>query len=515
MFAQTQVKHLPWKEAVPRVLADLVIVHLSIIGAFTISVMYQDMNENWVEAHKLISGFQIYYAHFFWFFAPLFPLTFHAFGFYTHTRFYNGRHKTRVVLQGVATALALFLGATFFLFPQGPVGRSVALPFAVLVAIGISGLRVAKVKWNEKFEVVPKGAASLVANQSTVLVLGGAGYIGSILVRRLLDAGKRVRVLDSLLYGASSLAEVMRHPNLELIVGDCRNIGDVVGAMRQVSSVVHLAAIVGDPACEQDRQAALEVNYAATRMLIEIAKAHRIGRLIFASSCSVYGESDTEVDEHADVKPLSLYALSKVQAERALLASRSESFNPTIVRFATLFGLGHRPRFDLVVNLLCAKAHYEKVITIYNGEQWRPFLHVRDAAESLALLLDAPLPLVTGETFNVGDRRLNHTLSQLAEKILKAFPGTRIEHVDNPDRRNYRVSFEKIRCRLDFGARQDLDVGIAEWKRAFENNVINDYKDIRYHNERFLQTVRSVTKNKSDLDGRLMAALSGSDGIGH
>ena len=155
-----------------------------------------------------------------------------------------------------------------------------------------------------------------------MLVVGGAGYIGSLLVERLLEKGYRVRVLDSLLYGDEALRPVRHHRDFELIVGDCRNIQDVVRAVRGMESIIHLAAIVGDPACDQDHASALETNYAATRMLIEIAKGHGVSRVLFASSCSVYGATDIEMDENAAVPPISLYGQTKVDSERALLNLR-------------------------------------------------------------------------------------------------------------------------------------------------------------------------------------------------
>jgi nucleoside-diphosphate-sugar epimerase len=343
--------------------------------------------------------------------------------------------------------------------------------------------------------------------QPPILVVGGAGYIGSLLVRRLLDAGRKVRVLDRLVYGAEPIRDILNHSNLELVVGDCRNIQNVVAAVKGVESIVHLAAIVGDPACEQDRQTALETNYAATRMLIEIAKGARVRSLVFASSCSVYGSSENLMSERSAVEPISLYAQTKLDSERALLDAKSDSFHPTILRFATVFGNSFRPRFDLAVNLLTAKAHQDGVITIYNGEQWRPFIHVRDVVEAIVMVLNAPEALVSGEIFNVGDSRLNFTLAQVADQIKQHFPALRVEHVENTDRRNYRVSFDKIKNHLGFHARITLQQGIAEIKAALEGKAIPDYTDVVYHNQRFLQMVgpplvRDVT------DSGVMAAFA-------
>ena len=500
------IKRLSLAEAVPRVLADLITVHAAMIGALVVSTVYQAINGEASEAQHLARDFQLYYFKFLWFLAPLFPATFAAFGFYTHSRAYTGRFKCIVIIEGVTVATAVFLAVSFFLFPREAVARSVALPFAVLAATGVSSIRILKNVFEHRFELHPRTEiVQFAADASKVLVVGGAGYIGSELVHRLLGRGVAVRVLDAMVYGAGALEDVMRHPSLELIVGDCRNIGNVVSAMRGVSAVVDLAAIVGDPACNEDQQGALEINYAATRMIVEVAKAQRVHRFIFASTCSIYGETEFEVDERGQTRPLSLYAQTKVQSELALLAAATESFNPTILRLATVFGFGYRPRFDLVVNLLCARAHFDRVITIYNGEQWRPFIHVADAAEAILTMLDASNQLVGGEIFNVGDRRLNVTLRQLAEKVSRAFPETRVDYVENSDRRNYRVSFEKIKAWTSFRPSHDIDYGIAELKRAFAEGRISDYTDSRYHNHRFLRI--SPTPSENDLDSRVMAAF--------
>jgi nucleoside-diphosphate-sugar epimerase len=355
--------------------------------------------------------------------------------------------------------------------------------------------------------VKPRNVQLMLDGKNHVLVVGGAGYIGSLLVERLLQLNCKVRVLDALMYGREPLRPVENHPSFQLMVGDCRNMQDVVRAVRGVDAIIDLAAIVGDPACEQDREAALEINYGATRMLIEVAKGHGVSRLLFASSCSVYGASDREVDERSMVNPISLYAQTKVDSERALLAAASEEFHPTILRFATVFGLGYRPRFDLVVNLLSGRARQDGNVTIYNGQQWRPFIHVRDVVEAILLTLDAPVRIVSGEIFNVGDSHLNHTLQQVAEVIKEVFPDTSVEHVTNSDHRNYRVNFDKIRNRLGFAARYSLRDGIEELNEAFDARFILDYRDLRYHNQQFLQ-VAGVIRNKDEIDALVMAAFA-------
>lgn len=496
---------LKWQEAVPRMAADFIIVHMSMIGALAISVVYRTALGNPGGARDLTSNFVYYYAGFFWLLSPVFPLVFLLNGFYTHTRSYLGRRKTWVILRGVVLAVMVFFGANVLLFGESTVGRSVAVPFVLLAGTGLASARFLKALFERHFDVRPKNNTSVSNEKGRVLVIGGAGYIGSLLVERLLEARYRVRVLDSLLYGEESLRPVKDHPSFELMVGDCRNTQDVVRAVRGAESVIHLAAIVGDPACEQNREAALETNFAATRMLIEIAKGHGVSRLLFASSCSVYGATDTEVDENDAVRPISLYGQTKVDSERALRDAKSDTFHPTILRFATAFGLSYRPRFDLVVNLLTAKAVQEGVVTIYNGQQWRPFIHVRDLVEATLQVLETPARLVSGEIFNVGDKNLNHTLSQVADTIRAVFPNVRVEHMENSDRRNYRVNFQKLFNRTGFRARYTLRDGVEELAKAFDERLITDYKDLRYHNQRYLEAVGSP-ELKDEFDESVMAA---------
>ena len=501
------LRNFRWQEAVPRMIADFLIVHFSMIAALAVSVVYQTWAGNAGAAHALVSGFLRYYTVFFGILSPIFPLVFLLNGFYTHSRAYVGRYKALVILRGVAESATIFFAANFLLFGDQKVGRSVALTFMLIAAAGAASVRILKDFLGDRYFLTSKITPSLAPRRDWVLVVGGAGFIGSMLVGRLLEKGHRVRVLDSLLYGDEPLRPVKDHPNFDLMVGDCRNIQDVVRAVRGVESIIHLAAIVGDPACEQDHGPALEINYAATRMLIEIAKGHGVSRFLFASSCSVYGSTEAEMDENAAVHPISLYGQTKVDSECALLDASNDAFHPTILRFATVFGLGYRPRFDLVVNLLTAKARQEGVITIYNGQHWRPFIHVRDLVEAVIGVLEAPARLVGGEIFNVGDSRLNHTLSEVAETIRGVFPGLRVEQVENSDHRNYRVNFDKLVSRTGFRARYTLQDGVEEIRTAFDERTIADYTDLRYHNQRYLKAVGSPP-NKDAVDALVMAAFS-------
>jgi nucleoside-diphosphate-sugar epimerase len=495
------------REVLPRAIIDLVIVYVSMLLAIGSSVLYHTMiggDAFLISLPKDLSGYLLHFLVL----SPVFSVCFAVGGFYRARRRMSGAKKRIILVRGTALGVSTFLILSYIVFGALQIGRSVTLPFLVLLTVGLLGSRVLKA-WLENLDVLPMpGEEAVPGLVKPVLVVGGAGYIGSLLVQRLLEAGRRVRVLDCLMYGEEPIREFKCHPHFELMVGDCRNLQDVSKAMAGVGAVVHLAAIVGDPACEQDRQAALQVNYSATRMLIEMAKGNGIKRFVFASSCSVYGATDVEVSENSPTVPISLYGQTKVDSERVLLEAVDDHFQPTILRFATVFGLGLRVRFDLVVNLLVAKAEWEGVITIFNGQQWRPFLHVRDLVEAIFLSIDAPLSKVGGKVFNIGDSRLNHTLSDIADKIRQAYPRTKVENVENVDRRNYRVNFDRAQKVLGFQGRFTVEDGIREFQDAFARHDITDYKDIHYHNQRYMQS-EGMPAVKAPIDTEIMSAYAG------
>ena len=317
-----------------------------------------------------------------------------------------------------------------------------------------------------------------------ILVIGGAGYIGSVLVRQLLARGYRVRVLDRLMFGREPILDLSLLPGFELLPGDFRNIHILAKAMRQMDAVIHLGAIVGDPACALDERAALETNYEGTARITQIAKDRGISRVVFASTCSVYGTSNHTVEETAIPRPVSLYAATKADSEKILLASASDSLHPTVLRIGTAFGWSHRPRFDLAVNLLTAKAQIEGKIVVYNSNQWRPFVHVRDIGSAFYRVLEAPLWKVSGQIFNLGSNETNHQLIDVARTIGRLFPEVSIVYESNSDRRDYRVSFDKIRGVLGFECRTSLREGIQEVSVALRRGAVGDYTEPIYYNHR-------------------------------
>ena len=502
------LKTVKWRDVVPRIVVDFAIIQCAMLIAFAVSVTYQTREDEWLSASNLVSAFRHYYLSRFLLLSPLFPIVFFANGLYTRVRSYPTIAKLERFTVVVLLSLTVFITVNYLLIQhKNPIGRSVSLTFAGVTLSGLVGIRFGKA-WLIGSERAEQRRMSRDPERGLVLLIGGAGYIGCCLLRRLLEEGRRVRVLDNAVYGLEPIQDLLNHPNVEYLHGDSRNIQDVVKAMHQVSSIVHLAAIVGDPACELDHKTTIEINYAATRMLIEVAKGYGVERFVFASSCSVYGATDEFMDECSAVEPVSLYGETKVSSEQALIESANANFHPVIMRFATVFGLSNRPRFDLVVNLLSARAKQDGRITIFNGQQWRPFVHVKDLAQAIILLLNAPLSAVSREIFNVGDNRLNHTLNEVAEVIQCVFPGTRVEHGENSDRRNYRVNFDKIRERVGFRCQYMLEDGVREIKAAFDSSQIDNYRDIRFSNLGFLRET-GTPENKSEFDGAVMAAFGG------
>jgi len=322
-----------------------------------------------------------------------------------------------------------------------------------------------------------------------VLVTGGAGFVGSHVVRKLLARGRRVRVVDSYLYGSHGLQDVLGHPGVEVIRGDIRHLGTMVRATRDVDVVIALAALVGDPACELDLDETVSTNREATRLLAEVCRRSGVRRLVFASSCSVYGaNSELVLNEGSWLNPVSLYASTRIESEEVLLRQR-DRFCVTILRLATVFGLSRRMRLDLLVNTFTAHAFFHERVRVFGGGQWRPNVHVQDAAEAFVLVAaEAPEAKVRGEIFNVGDDGLNRTVRDVAHLVQGVLPGTAIELAEQVgDARDYRVSFAKIRHVLGFRPRFAIEDGIREVVGACRAGEIRDATDPLYSNVAYLR----------------------------
>jgi nucleoside-diphosphate-sugar epimerase len=327
----------------------------------------------------------------------------------------------------------------------------------------------------------------------SVLVTGGAGYVGSALVPRLLDLGHCVTVLDWYLYGADVFAEHAQNPRLREVRGDIRDLGAVARALTGVDAVIHLACISNDPSYDLDPALGKSVNADAFRPLVVSAKRAGVERFVYASSSSVYGvKSEPEVTEELALEPLTDYSKFKAECERILEEEREPGFCTVTVRPSTVCGYAPRLRLDLVVNILTNHAINRGKITVTGGDQMRPNLHVDDMVDAYVHLLGQPAAKIDGEIFNVGSE--NHSVLELARIVQRVLGGAvPIEVVPTNDPRSYHVSSEKIRRELGFAPRRNVERAVADLKRAFDaGKVENPLTNPLYFNIRRMQDARVV-----------------------
>jgi nucleoside-diphosphate-sugar epimerase len=310
-----------------------------------------------------------------------------------------------------------------------------------------------------------------------VLVTGGAGYVGSIVVAELLRGGYSVRVLDTLLHGSvPSLLQVWGNPRFEFLRGDVRDGEARARAVRDVDAVIHLAAIVGDPACARKPELAHEVNFVGTQALLHDSERAGVKRFVFASTCSNYGRiaGNGFAEEGFELAPISLYAETKVASEQDVL-SRSDGMAATCLRFATVYGTSPRMRFDLTVNEFSRDLAMGGELVVFGEQFWRPYVHVRDAARAIVHVLEAPGKDVAGEVFNVGDTGENYRKLDIVCLLRERFPNGDVKFVHrDEDPRDYRVSFERIAGELGFVPRMRVPDGIGEVVEGLEAQRFGD-----------------------------------------
>lgn len=479
-------------EALIRIAADVIIVNVTYLAALVIRLLWTIATDLNISAYaQLVEGVEIYQSTS-WLLTPIAMGVYGFSGFYSRGRFYQGRFKALVIVQAVSLSYVLFgfvlyLSLTWDWLLQPP---RLALLLGWLLTLGATvGARLWSTLWRLVMKYEAPALRKLAQDERIhhVLVIGGAGYIGSVLCRQLLRQGYAVRVLDTLLYGRESLADLIDNPHFELLEGDSRDVSTVFRAMLDMNAVVHLGELVGDPACALDEKLTLEINLAATRMMAEAAQGCGVKRFVYASSCSVYGASAESLDERSALNPVSLYAWAKAACERVLLALNGPDFHPVILRLATVYGLSPRLRFDLVVNLLTAKAVADGEITIFGGDQWRPFVHVADVAQAIIRGLEAPLSNVKGGIFNVGSDEQNYTIAQVGELIQRIIPRARlVNQGGDADRRDYCVSFTKIRRELGFQPHYTVEDGVREIAAALQAGRVRNYQDKCYSNYKML-----------------------------
>ncbi len=338
------------------------------------------------------------------------------------------------------------------------------------------------------------GFAGIPNNYPTkkVLITGGAGYIGCVLVPKLLEKGYQTIVLDQLIFGKESLAPFINHPNFDLQIGQVEDKYMVEKCLEGVDAVIHLAGLSNDPSCEINAELTRKANIDATKVLLDLSRAKRVKRFIFASSCSIYGFTEGRiVTEESLPNPLTTYAKSKAECEKLILSEASGNFVTTCLRKATAYGPSPRMRFDLVINTMTGMGLSEGRIIINGGEQWRPFLHVEDAADAYLFMLEADTGKINGQVFNVGSNEQNIKILDLANRIANHLPGVKIDLSPSPDNRSYLASFDKINS-LGWRAKRTIEEGVEGIKKLFEEGKVKDFRDLNYFNIKRMITYLNV-----------------------
>ncbi len=320
-----------------------------------------------------------------------------------------------------------------------------------------------------------------------IVVTGGAGYIGSVLCGILIKKGYRVRVLDRLMFGGESLMHLIGDSNFEFVRGDIRDRDTVAAGLKDADAVVHLAAIVGDPACAKQPELAEEINWNASVQLFDLCReTPKVKQFVFASTCSNYGKmKDTDyVDETSPLDPVSHYARLKVKFEQYILDSKTrDDFTPTPLRFATVYGFSPRMRFDLTVNEFTRDLWAGRKLTVFGEQFWRPYCHVSDLASSCVKVLESSPDIVSRNVFNVGNTAGNYTKLMIVDMIRKYLPGAAIEFVHKEeDPRDYRVNFSKIEKILGYHTYYCVDDGIREILKALQSGIMSDPFNARHSN---------------------------------
>ena len=308
-----------------------------------------------------------------------------------------------------------------------------------------------------------------------VLLIGGAGYIGTVVTRHLIEKNFNVTCLDNLIYNnLYSLSEFKKNKKFNFVLGDLRNEVLTNKLLSKCDAVIILAGLVGDPITKKYPEISEKINNEGTKKLISSCKNKKIEKLIFVSTCSNYGlnETDLPLNEEAELKPISLYAKHKVEVEKYILSLKNgKDFSPTILRFSTAFGLSPRMRFDLTINQFTKSIFCKEELEVFDSNTWRPYCHVKDFGIALEKVLEADKKITNFQVFNVGGDDNNFTKKQIVEQIFSFIPGDKVTFTNKKrDPRNYKVNFSKINKILNFKIKYSVNDGIEEMINFFKTN---------------------------------------------
>ena len=319
-----------------------------------------------------------------------------------------------------------------------------------------------------------------------VLVTGGAGYIGSSVVRHLLIKGYDVHTIDNCSMGSDGIFSFIGYPNYTFYKGDIRNLNEVRHAMKNIDYVVHLAAIVGEPACRKYKHDAKTINIDGSKNVFNLSQELGVKRFIFFSTCSSYGVQDTNImaDENTELNPVSLYAETKIEIENYIKENISSDSCFTILRPSTVHGPSPRMRFDLIVNHFVKDSILNGELEIFGGSLWRPLMWVGDAGRAIEKVLISKKELIYNEIFNMGNTESNFQKIEIANIIKNKFLQNLkiISHKEDSDLRSYKVDFSKIKQKLDFNLEKSLEQSIEELIYICNHKLIEDYNHIKYRN---------------------------------
>ena len=326
-----------------------------------------------------------------------------------------------------------------------------------------------------------------------ILVIGGLGYIGSVLVELLLKNKYKVNILDINFYGCKLSKRVLNNKNLKVYYGDCNHKAKLRKAIKDCTDVIHLGEIVGDPAVNLNKNFSIRNNYESTAFVVSECIKNRINKFIFASSCSVYGESKIKCTENSKLNPVSLYAKCKIECEKTILSFKSENFCPVILRLSTVYGDSPRKRFDLVVNRFILMALKKININLYGGNSWRPFISVNDVTRSFLKILHSDEKIIKRQIFNLGGETQNFKIIDIIYQIKKSLKINfqKVKEVD--DKRNYKVSFKKISKVLRFHPKDSLKKSITDLIHKYKKIKINE-RDVNYYNDKKIAKILTLEK---------------------